>query len=289
MTHVERAPAKINLSLRVLSRREDGFHEIETLMVVLCGVEDEISFALNEGHGDVKLSCDDPALPVGEDNLVLRALRVFSSRTGKEFCGDIAIKKRIPSGAGLGGGSSDAAATLRALNKVSESGLAVTDLRDIAGEIGADVAFFIKPEPALCKGKGEVVIPFAGEIPDREVFLLKPAFSVATAWAYSRWAQSGSLPGVDYSQQSSPWVDLRNDLERPVFGKHLVLAAMKSWLLDQPEVEFAMMSGSGATLFALPHANSDAACLRERALAEFGASSWDARARIGDGSGCSGA
>ena len=283
MTHVELAPAKINLSLRVLNRREDGFHEIETLMVALCGIEDEISYGLSAGGGGVKLMCDDPVLPVGEDNLIMRALRLFSARVGEEFCGDIELKKRIPSGAGLGGGSSDAAATLRALNRISGAALDAADLREIAGEIGADVAFFIKPEPSLCKGKGEVVIPYPGEIPDREVFLLKPAFSVATAWAYSRWEHPGSIPGLNHSPQSLPGVDLINDLERPVFTKHLVLAAMKTWLLDQPEVEFGMMSGSGSTLFSLLHEGSDASELRQRAVAEFGESSWDACARIGGG------
>ena len=282
MRHVERAPAKINLSLRVLSRREDGFHEVETLMVALRGVEDLISFDLEDGVGGVQLSCDDPALPVGEDNLVMRALRLFCSRAGKDFSGKIALEKRIPSGAGLGGGSSDAAATLMALNEISGANLSLTDLHALAGEIGADVAFFIKPEPSWCRGKGEVVTPFAGSIPDREVLLFKPAFSVATAWAYSRWEQSAQLPGVEYSPQPAPWGDLCNDLERPVFAKHLVLAAMKSWLMDQPEVEFAMMSGSGATVFAILHDNSAAAPLRERALTEFGESCWSACARIGE-------
>ena len=282
MTHVERAPAKINLSLRVLSRREDGFHEVETLMVALSGIEDLISFDLVEGTAGVQLACDDPTLPVGEDNLIMRALRLFCTRAGKEFCGEIALEKRIPSGAGLGGGSSDAAAALRALNEISGSGLALTDLRAIAGEIGADVAFFIGPEPSWCRGKGEVVTPFPGNIPDRQVLLLKPAFSVATAWAYSKWEQSGQLPGVDYAPQPSPWGDLCNDLERPVFAKHLVLAAMKSWLMDQPEAEFAMMSGSGATVFAILHEHSAAAALRERALTEFGAGCWSACARMGE-------
>ena len=103
MTHVERAPAKINLSLRVLSRREDGFHEVETLMVALSGIEDLISFDLVEGTAGVQLACDDPTLPVGEDNLIMRALRLFCTRAGKEFCGEIALEKRIPSGAGSGG------------------------------------------------------------------------------------------------------------------------------------------------------------------------------------------
>ena len=282
MTHVERAPAKINLSLRVLSRREDGFHEVETLMVALSGVEDLMIFDLVEGATGVQLACDDPALPVGEDNLVMRALRLFCSRTGKDFSGEIVLQKRIPSGAGLGGGSSDAAATLIALNEISGASLSHTDLHAIAGEIGADVAFFIRPEPSWCRGKGEVVTPFAGSIPDRDVLLFKPAFSIATAWAYSMWEESTQLPGVDYSPQPAPWGDLCNDLERPVFAKHLVLAAMKSWLMDQPEAELVMMSGSGATVFAILHEHGAAAALRERALTEFGQGCWSACARMGE-------
>jgi 4-diphosphocytidyl-2-C-methyl-D-erythritol kinase len=274
MTYVERASAKINLSLRVLSKRDDGCHEIETLMVSLSGIEDVLNFDLQVGQGDVKLRCDDAQLPVGKDNLVMRAMRTFCSGTGTAFCGDIALRKRIPSGAGLGGGSSDAAATLRALNKISGCKLPLTQLRSLAGEIGADVAFFIEPAPSLCVGRGELVLPFTGKIPQREVILLKPAFNVATGWAYSKWAQSEYLPEVDYAVQQAPWGDMVNDLERPVFSKYLLLAAMKAWLMEQPETQFAMMSGSGSTVFALLHECDETAPLRERAVAEFGASTW---------------
>ncbi len=287
MKHVERAPAKINLSLRVLRRREDGFHEVETLMVALGGLHDVISLDLVEGSGGISLSCDDPGLPVDEDNLVNRAVQVFSSVTGREFTGNIVLEKRIPSGAGLGGGSSDAAATLRCMNKLSGASLSDAKLCVMAAEIGADVAFFVSSRPSVCTAKGELVTPYAGKIAERQVLLVKPGFSVATAWAYSQWEGSEQLPGVDYSPQPSPWGELRNDLERPVFAKHLVLAAMKSWLLDQSGVEFAMMSGSGSTLFAILRQGEAAESLRERALSEFGSSSWAACARMGQsGSGC---
>ncbi len=281
MTYVERAPAKINLSLRVLGKRDDGCHEIKTLMVPLGGIEDELNFDLQLGQGDVKLQCDDAQLPVGKDNLVMRAIRIFCAATGMAFCGDVVLRKRIPSGAGLGGGSSDAAATLRALNKLSGSELSLTKLRSLAGEIGADVAFFIAPAPSLCVGRGELVLPFTGKIPQREVILLKPAFNVASGWAYSSWAESEYLPEVDYAVQPASWGDVVNDLERPVFAKYLLLAAMKAWLLEQPETQFAMMSGSGSTVFAILHECNETAPLRERAVAEFGASTWVVTAVIG--------
>jgi len=282
MTHVELAPAKINLSLRVLRRRQDGFHDVETLMVALRGPEDVIRFELAEGRDGIRLICDDPLLPVGDDNLIMRAIQVFSSRTGREFTGEISLEKRIPSGAGLGGGSSDAASTLRGMNTISGGAFSDADLCGMAAEIGADVAFFVKARPAVCTGRGEQVTLFPGRIPAREVLLLKPCFSVATAWAYSQWEGSRELPGMNCSSQSSPWGELCNDLERPVFAKYLVLAAMKSWLLDQAETEFALMSGSGSTLFAILKDGHATEILLERSRMEFGKSCWGACASMGE-------
>ena len=281
MTHVELAPAKINLSLRVLRRREDGFHDVETLMVALRGPEDVIRFDLAEGRGGIRLICDDPLLPIGDDNLIMRAIKVFSSRADREYTGEISLEKRIPSGAGLGGGSSDAASTLKAMNTISGGAFSDEELCGMAAEIGADVAFFVIARPALCTGRGENVTLFPDRLPAREVLLLKPCFSVSTAWAYSQWKGSRELPGMNYSSQASPWGELCNDLERPVFAKHLVLGAMKSWLIDQAETEFALMSGSGSTLFAILKDGRSAEILRDRALMEFGKSCWGACASMG--------
>jgi 4-diphosphocytidyl-2-C-methyl-D-erythritol kinase len=126
MRHEESAVAKINLSLRVLGKREDGFHELETLMVGLAGVEDRLQFDLELGSGGVELRCDVRGVPRDESNLVLRALRGFEAATGLEFHGLIDLHKAVPSGAGLGGGSSDAAATLRVTKTVICTSLAPT-------------------------------------------------------------------------------------------------------------------------------------------------------------------
>ena len=116
MRHLEFAPAKLNLWLRVHGKREDGFHEIETLMVPIATVKDELSFDIELGDGELIFECNDVNLETDHQNLVLRALNALESESGKKICGKIKLDKKIPLGAGLGGGSSDAAATLRAVN-----------------------------------------------------------------------------------------------------------------------------------------------------------------------------
>jgi 4-diphosphocytidyl-2-C-methyl-D-erythritol kinase len=280
MRHEESAVAKINLSLRVLGKREDGFHELETLMVGLAGVEDRLSFDLEPGSGGVELRCDVRGVPRDESNLVLRALRGFEAATGLEFHGSIDLHKAVPSGAGLGGGSSDAAATLRGLNLISGSSLGDDALCAMAAEIGSDVPFFIRAEPAWCRGRGEVMEAYEGELPMREVVLIKPGFEVASAWAYSRWAESVELPGVCYAEQAAPWGRAVNDLERPVFEKYLLLPEIKGWLAAREETEVAMMSGSGATVFATLEPGRDAGGLKAAAREEFGEDAWIAAATI---------
>src|SRR6478752_10373323 len=135
------APAKINLSLRVLGRRSDGFHEIETLIapISLC---DEIKIERRSGKQKIAFRCDDPSVPKGEDNIVVRAANAFFEET-KITCGvSIVLKKTIPHGAGLGGGSSDAASTLLGLNQLYGAPLAPERLTSLAAEIGSDVPFF---------------------------------------------------------------------------------------------------------------------------------------------------
>lgn len=281
MRHEERAVAKINLSLRVLGKREDGFHELETLMVGLDGLADRLEFELEEGVGGVELRCDAEGVPLDESNLVMRALRGFEKSSGRVFTGCIDLHKSIPSGAGLGGGSSDAAATLRALNRIAGEPLTSGALCAIAGEIGSDVPFFLKGEPAWCRGRGEVMSRYAGELPGRDVLLIKPGFEVASGWAYSRWSDAAEIPGVCYSPQKAPWGVAVNDLERPVFEKHLSLAAIKSWLAVRAETEVAMMSGSGATVFATLVPGAGCEGLAAAAQSEFGDEAWIARAAIG--------
>src|SRR5437763_9055593 len=262
-----RAPAKINLSLKILGRRSDGFHEIETLIapISLC---DDIKIERTDSAEGFQFDCDDPSVPTGDDNLIVRAAKSFFAATKLKSSVLIELKKKIPHGAGLGGGSSDAASTLLALNELFETRLSREALAKMAETIGSDVPFFIFQSPALCKGRGELVTPvkLKEKLP---ILLLKPAFVVSTAWAYSRWQHSREIWDVRYTGLELAGQIFVNDLERPVFEKFVFLAQLKMWLLEQAEVGAALMSGSGATVFAVMRENADADRLAERAKTEL--------------------
>lgn len=265
------APAKINLSLRVLRRREDGFHEIES---VICPVSifDTLDIAHREERG-LEFVCGDPTLPARDDNLVVRAAKLFCNACGFEPQLRIELTKRIPHGAGLGGGSSDAATTLLALDRIFQTELPREALAAMAADLGSDVPFFIYQSAAIIRGRGERVEPvdFPHTLP---LLLIKASFGVPTPWAYQHWRDSREIPEVRYAAQEFPWGSLVNDLERPVFEKYIFLADLKSWLLDQPEVSGALMSGSGSTVFAVLRENANTVLLGERVAAEFGTNLW---------------
>src|SRR5215471_9807978 len=266
------APAKINLSLRVLGRRTDGFHEIETLIapISLC---DKIKVEQHSGRQKIAFRCDDPSVPKGEDNLVVRAAKIFFNETKFSSGVSIELKKRIPHGAGLGGGSSDAASTLLALNELFETNLPREALAKMAEMLGSDVPFFIFQSAAVCKGRGELVSP-AKSREQLSVLLLKPEFAVPTQWAYARWQESREIPVVSYASQAFEGQTFVNDLERPVFEKFIFLAEIRMWLLKQPEVGAALMSGSGSTVFAVTRDDADVARLAVRAKAELDPQLW---------------
>ena len=272
------APAKINLSFKILRRREDGFHEIDTLMapISLC---DELTIEPNESGPGLVFSIDDPSLPAGEENLVVRAARAFFAEIKEEPRVRIALRKKIPHGAGLGGGSSDAASTLLGLNELHGNPLAQARLTSLGAEIGSDVPFFLLGGAARCRGRGEIVEP-AGAVPEWPLLLLKPEFGVPTPWAYQQWRDARELPGVDYAAQTVGELSLQNDLERPVFEKHLFLARMKVWLREQPEVAAALLSGSGSTMFAVLRDASRADELAARAREELDPALWTCAARM---------
>ena len=265
------APAKINLSLRVVRRREDGFHDIDSLMVPI-SVFDRIDIELLD-EGGLQFTCDDPGIPNDEKNLAVRAARLFCTEIGLEPHLRIHLEKQIPHGAGLGGGSSDAAITLIGLNHLFRTELPRETLLSLAADLGSDVPFFIMGRPARAQGRGERLesAEFNQRLP---LLLIKPSFGVSTPWAYQHWRESRELPGIPYAAQTQAWGELVNDLERPVFEKYLFLATLKQWLLRQSECAGALMSGSGSTVFAVLKQADDAIGLGERVAREFGSELW---------------
>ena len=208
---------------------------------------DRLEISVEEGMG-VEFTCSDSSIPGDESNLVCRAVAAFSNHTGLQFRTRVHLQKNIPHGAGLGGGSSDAAATIKTLNQLLNTGLAVSELESIAATLGSDIPFFIRCRPAVARGRGEIVEPFEG-LRSAEMLLVKPPFPVPTPWAYKAFASQKI--NIETFLQFHGSIKLMNDLEAPVFDKYIVLPVLKKWLLECPDVSAAMMSGSGSTIFAI--------------------------------------
>ena len=266
------APAKINLSLKILGRRNDGFHELDTLIAPI-SLYDEIRIDKRPSGKGIEFRCDDRSVPESDDNLAVRAAKAFFEATRIDPAVSIGLKKKIPHGAGLGGGSSDAASVLLALNDLFETRLSREALAEMAEPLGSDVPFFLFQSAAVCKGHGEMVMPVKLQR-QFAVLLLKPGFVVPTGWAYSRWQHSREIPGIRYEAQEFAGQTFVNDLERPVFEKFVFLAQLKMWLLSQSEVGAGLMSGSGSTMFAVMRENADADSVATRAKAPLDPELW---------------
>ena len=269
------APAKINLSLRVLRRREDGFHEITTRIAPLA-LTDRLTLEKlpSAVSGTVTFTCDDPSVPGDETNLAVKAVRALEKHTGLLPGVRIHLEKRIPHGAGLGGGSSDAAAVLLGINDLFSMALDASILQDAAAGIGSDIPFFLQNCVCDCTGRGENVIPLPDFSWRPRILLIKPPFSIPTPGMYRRWRDSREVPGLPYTSQETPGGPLVNDLERPAFEKYPVLGTLKARLLAFEGVTGALMSGSGSTVFAVLEAGTDAAPVIEAAQREIGTEIW---------------
>lgn len=241
------APAKLNLSLEIRGKRPDGYHELETLMVTLPGLADRLTVVPADMFS---FTCDDPSLPTDGSNLVVKAVRAFEAAIGSPCHYHIHLEKHVPHGAGLGGGSSDAASALLAVNQLHGHPLSPETLADTAASFGSDIPFFLTPGPSWCTGRGEIV-KAAEPFDPLPVLLFKPSFGVSTQDAYGRYASGVCIDGINHLPQECSFGSLTNDLERPVFAKHRFLAELKQWLLDHPGTEGALMSGSGSTVFAI--------------------------------------
>lgn len=266
-----KAPAKVNLSLKVLGKREDGYHDVDILMAGL-DLEDELVF---HNSRTTTLVCDTPGMPTDESNLVMKAAREFEKAYGRLSKQHITLIKNIPHGAGLGGGSADAAVTLKACNELLGTNYTDEELHAMATALGSDVPFFLNPVISRCTGRGEIVTP----VPElagwsSPIVLLKPQFAVSTPSAYKLLHGAHRIKGVNYNAQVVDDIKLVNELERAVFTKFPVLGFTKMWMLGQPGVRAALMSGSGSTLFALTETMEQAHAVAEAAKAEIDPTLW---------------
>jgi len=271
------APAKINLNLRVVGRNEaTGYHDIETWMAPVT-LADELRVELTTTPGIV-LTCSDPELDNGSGNLAWKAADLYLRETRHPGGVLIELHKHIPHGAGLGGGSSDAAAVLKALNKLGGQPLNDSALEKLGAQLGSDVPFFIRGQAAVARGRGEILehhpLPAA-----LDLLLLKPPFPVPTAWAYAAYAEKKFCPADWVAPQLHGGIEIFNDLERAVFRKYVMLPAMKEWLLGHSLVAAAAMTGSGSCMFAVLRDARGAGPLAAEAKAEFGDTLWTAACR----------
>ncbi len=267
-------PAKINLLLEILGKRPDGFHELATWMIPV-GIFDTIEI---EPASEPAFECNVPGLEGDSSNLIIRAAELFNQSASVDTAYAIRLKKNIPIGAGLGGGSSNAAATLRLLNAMHDNCIGATDLSDLAASLGSDVAFFVQGISAWCTGRGEKLEPRSFP-EDLWICLFKPAFGVSTAGAYRTYSR---LPEDQKRgrETETEWGKLRNDLEQAVFPKYLFVHLMKEWLERQAEAVFTLMSGSGSTVFAIVRSQSAGETLRIRFGKEFGEQTWATVCRL---------
>ena len=271
------APAKINLNLRVLGRNDTtGYHDIETWMVPVT-LADELRVELLETPG-ITLTCSDPGLDSGSGNLAWKAAELFLREAGHPGGAAIELRKHIPHGAGLGGGSSDAAAVLKALNEQAGKPFDDIDLEKLAAGLGSDIPFFVRSRPAVARGRGEILAPCPLPLP-LDLLLIKPPFAIETAWAYRQWSAGQFCPEEWTAPQLHDGVEILNDLERPVFAKFIILAAMKKWLLEHSLVAAAAMSGSGSCMYAILRDARGAKQLADEAKDEFGHTFWTAACR----------
>lgn len=288
------SPAKINLFLAITGRRADGFHDLVSVVAPLAfgddlrvELRDDDAFALHCDHADVP--CDDT-------NLVLRAARAFREASGWGRGADFFLTKRIPVGAGLGGGSSNAVATLRALNQLAPTPVGDDMLATIAAQLGSDCRLFLENAPLTMRGRGELIERWPEDarrrLSGQRLLVFKPSLGVSTVWAYKRMiehAPRSYLPATEAEAKLRAWREdtnaptetlLFNNMEPPVFEKYVALPV----LLGQLRAKFGLvagMSGSGSACFALLKEETDVAPILAHIRDAWGDDALGIETRIG--------
>lgn len=248
------APAKINLGLEVLYRRPDSYHEINTIFIRTC-LQDELTFSLKEENITIQMS---PNLDLEQkNNLIFKAAELLKQNFNIRKGVDILVNKKIPSGAGLGGGSSDAASTLLALNKLWEINCSENELSEIALQLGSDVPYFLKEGAAFAQGRGEKLEYFDYQL-NCPILLVNPNIHIPTPWAFNELNRStGKKQGTNFKsllEKNIPFDDFgqyfKNDFEEVVFKQYPEIERIKAIMLKNGAT-FASLSGSGSTIYGL--------------------------------------
>ncbi|MCH7519041.1 MAG: 4-(cytidine 5'-diphospho)-2-C-methyl-D-erythritol kinase [Candidatus Dadabacteria bacterium] len=260
------SPAKINLTLEVLGVRTDGYHEIRSIIQPI-DLFDEVSIDVEEGEG-IEIESSGVSIPTGKDNLAWRAAELFLQKSGINRKINIFIRKRIPLGAGLGGGSSNAAAVLTGLNRITNA-LSEDDLYKIAPKIGADVPFFIRSLTASMEGIGEK-LSIIKEFPIFHYVILCPNLHTSTPEVYKKWdelnlADQNNIAHAEYNLEGciKKFIDkngdlpLQNDLEGPAISVHPEIASYKK-MLTSLDIKSVLMTGSGSAVYAVFRSEEEA-------------------------------
>ncbi|MCK9425635.1 MAG: 4-(cytidine 5'-diphospho)-2-C-methyl-D-erythritol kinase [Ignavibacteriaceae bacterium] len=254
---VIKSPAKINFGLNVVSKRDDGFHDIETIFYPV-ELHDVLTFEKAERFS---FTCNDKSIHNDENNLVIKAARLIELLVKQEINVSITLEKNIPIAAGLGGGSSNAAHTLLSINELFALQISEKTLKGFALQLGSDVPFFLHPVPSFATSRGEILSPINFEIA-KPILLVNPGINISTKWAYQNITPKepefslSSLQSNSFHNISSLNGRIVNDFEEIAFATHPQLAEIKKNMFEL-NAEFALMSGSGSTMFGIfPDDNS---------------------------------
>lgn len=256
-----RAFAKINLGLKILGKRRDGYHEIRTVYQTI-ELHDRLTVSLHSKRGAVCVECDDASIPTGRENIVHRACVLWKQARRCSRGIEVHLEKRIPAGSGLGGGSSDAAATLIGLERLTGNRLEAAQRRAVASRLGSDVPLFLLGGRVLGCGRGQEVYPLE-DLPERRCLVVFPGFTVSTAEAYAslrrtpgfRLTRTREAPSIDSFGARSPfpleqWGPAENDFEQVVFARWPELAKLKRRFI-RAGAETASLTGSGSAVYAV--------------------------------------
>jgi 4-diphosphocytidyl-2-C-methyl-D-erythritol kinase len=245
------SPSKINLGLNIVRKRDDGYHDLETIFIPLL-LSDKITFFKSN---EFFFRTDSKLLNQLKDNLILKAIRLLEDFTDRKIVLDIVVEKAIPIGGGLGGGSSNAAITLKTVNKLFELGLSNQELSKLALKLGSDVPYFLNPVPSYAESRGELLYPLNIEIP-YPILIVNPRIKIDTAWAFKKIEPVSPVKNLRHILQES--LDdfdklrsyVKNDFEELIFKQFPLLKQIKEDLYKQG-AQFALMSGTGSTVYGI--------------------------------------